>query len=783
MRTVMIRRVRLKNILSHESSEVVFDRGLTAIVGPNGAGKSTIIDAIVYALLAGRRSTIRGSRKSDILRYGSSEGEIEVEMEAGGLRYIVKRIIRASGADEAQLMLIEGGKHRILATGVDTVSRCILEEIFGVPSAEAIRYTIIARQDELTRLLDLRPAERKELILKLLGLQDLEKARDVLRPIIRYLDSVRGKLDEVSRTLSRDEQKLKLIERDIEKAIEELKRAEHELDNVKKVREQLEVVREHAFKYMELRDKARLLEELNALEPELSKLRTLLEYEKYVRSIDIGEVRARLRDYSEVKKRIAELREKLESVDARIDGICNEVAQLGFSGECNEDNVDEVVQRALDSVRKRVARLEGELKVLMDSQSIIADSSECPVCRRPMDEELRSRVLKDMAERLGKLRSEIDKLRNVEGRLSKLLATARRLKLSRAELSSKIEEYVSRLEELAKYVRATLADLKKLRDELLSKQSEELAVCKNVGNTIEFVQCVQDLIKNARGRYMALEERRRRIYSSLEGIDRDSLVRNLTIVEGKLRELGMDPSTLSINNLERRYREVLEELRRLESRIAALRQRIDDLRKAREEVSKEIEERRRELEELRKEAEVLPIISYIHDKVLGRDGLLARELTKAARRVIRSYANAVLRSLGLDISIDITPDFDVVVRSGGNEISVRSVSGGEKTAIATALRMALAKAVMQRIPGFFVLDEPTAHLDSERREILFDLIKKISETLPQVIVATHDLEVIERADHVVEVVKIGGKSVVRKLSTEAQNTLAPGSTSPSTVRT
>ncbi len=771
MRTVMIRRVRLKNILSHESSEVVFDRGLTAIVGPNGAGKSTIIDAIVYALLAGRRSTIRGSRKSDILRYGSSEGEIEVEMEAGGLRYIVKRIIRASGADEAQLMLIEGGKHRILATGVDTVSRCILEEIFGVPSAEAIRYTIIARQDELTRLLDLRPAERKELILKLLGLQDLEKARDVLRPIIRYLDSVRGKLDEVSRILSRDEQKLKLIERDIEKAIEELKRAEHELDNVKKVREQLEVVRQHAFKYMELRDKARLLEELNALEPELSKLRTLLEYEKYVRSIDIGEVRARLRDYSEVKKRIAELREKLEGIDARIDG------------ECNEDNVDEVVQRALDSVRKRVARLEGELKVLMDSQSIIADSSECPVCRRPMDKELRSRVLKDMAERLGKLRSEIDKLRNVEGRLSKLLATARRLKLSRAELSSKIEEYVSRLEELAKYVRATLADLKKLRDELLSKQSEELAVCKNVGNTIEFVQCVQDLIKNARGRYMALEERRRRIYSSLEGIDRDSLVRNLTIVEGKLRELGMDPSTLSINDLERRYREVLEELRRLESRIAALRQRIDDLRKAREEVSKEIEERRRELEELRKEAEVLPIISYIHDKVLGRDGLLARELTKAARRVIRSYANAVLRSLGLDISIDITPDFDVVVRSGGNEISVRSVSGGEKTAIATALRMALAKAVMQRIPGFFVLDEPTAHLDSERREILFDLIKKISETLPQVIVATHDLEVIERADHVVEVVKIGGKSVVRKLSTEAQNTLAPGSTSPSTVRT
>jgi len=783
LRAITIRRVRIRNILSHENSEVVFDRGLIAIVGPNGAGKSTIIDSIVYALLAGRRTSLRGSRKSDILRYGTSEGEIEVEMDVGGVRYVVKRIVRASGVDDAQLILLEGGRQRIVATGVDAVSKYVLNEIFGVPSAEAIRYTIVSRQDELTKLLDLRPAERKELILKLLGLQDLEKAREVLRPIIRYLDSVRGKLDEVSRALTRNEQKLKSIDTEIEKSLEELKCVESEVDKARALRDRLEVIRKYAFKYIELRDKARLLDELKSIEPEIEKLKALLEYEKYVRSIDIGEIRARFRDYSDIKKKIAELREELERIDANIDGVCKEVMDLGLAEQCDEDRVDEVVQSGLDSVRKKIAKLEGELKVLVDSREVVVDSSECPVCRRPLDEELRRSVLNDVEKRIRHLNLEIGKLRAVEQRLTKLLTLAKRLKLSRIEISSKIEDYVSRLEDLSKYVRSTLSELRNLKNELLSKQLSELSVCRNVENSVGFIQCVQDLMKNARGRYMALEERRREIYAKLEGIDRDAMLRSLDLLKGKLRELGVDPESLNIDDLEKRYREVLEELRRLETKAAALHQKVEDLKRAREELLKEIESLRRELEELRREAELLPIISYIHDRVLGRDGLLARELTKVARRVIQSYANAVLRNLGLDIALEITPDFEIVVKSGGNEISVRSVSGGEKTAIATALRMALAKAVMQRIPGFFVLDEPTAHLDSERRGILFDLIKRISETLPQVIVATHDLEVVERADHVIEVVKMGGKSIVRRLGSSDQNTLAPASTSPSTVRT
>ncbi len=774
MRTVILRRVRLRNILSHESSEIVFYPGLTAIVGPNGAGKSTIIDAIVYALLAGRRGAVRGSRKSDILRLGASEGEIEVELDVGGVRYVVKRLVRASGSDDAQLLYLDqGSKPKIVASGVDAVSRYVLEEVFGVPSPEAIRYTIVSRQDELTKLLDLRPAERKEAILKLLGLQDLEKAREVLRPAIRNLESLRGKLEEVSRNVERLQRKLRELDAESERVLKELEKASREVEDARREKEFLETIRDMAIRLFELREKARIISEIESMESEIEALRRLLEIEKWVRAIDVGEARARLRDLAEAKRRIQQLRAEKESVDADIDGVCRELSTLGFEGECSEENVDDAVRRALDSVRRSIARAEAELRIVMESKGVVSDSSECPVCRRPMDDSLRHSVLKELAKRETALRQEIDKLRRVEARLSRMYTLARRLRTKRLELVSKIEELVSKLEDLSRVAREVLGEAKRARETLERELRDRVSPCLAAKSSVDFVQCVQDLVKNARGRYMALEERRRELYSKLEGVDRESILRDLRIVEGKLRDLGVDPDKLELSELERRYRSHVERVRMLESRVSALKQRVSDLQRQRDEISKELGELQSEQEKLRREIELLPVLLYIHDRVLGRDGVLARELTKVARRIVQSYANAVLQNLGLDLSIEIAPDFDIIVRSSSGEISVKSVSGGEKTAIATALRMALAYAVMGRLPGFFILDEPTAHLDAERREILFDLIKKISQTLPQVIVATHDIEVIEKADRVIEVVKMGTRSIVRYLELGEQVARTP----------
>jgi exonuclease SbcC len=46
--------------------------------------------------------------------------------------------------------------------------------------------------------------------------------------------------------------------------------------------------------------------------------------------------------------------------------------------------------------------------------------------------------------------------------------------------------------------------------------------------------------------------------------------------------------------------------------------------------------------------------------------------------------------------------------------------------------------------------------------VLFDVIKRLSQRIPQVIVVTHDRDIVEIADQVFYVSKEGGRSIVRE---------------------
>ncbi|MEE9474201.1 MAG: hypothetical protein V3V36_00865, partial [Candidatus Hydrothermarchaeaceae archaeon] len=58
-----------------------------------------------------------------------------------------------------------------------------------------------------------------------------------------------------------------------------------------------------------------------------------------------------------------------------------------------------------------------------------------------------------------------------------------------------------------------------------------------------------------------------------------------------------------------------------------------------------------------------------------------------------------------------------------------------------------------------ILDEPTIHLDSQRRRDLVEIIKKLS-SIPQTIVVTHDKEFEQAADRLILVEKVRGISKV-----------------------
>ena len=87
------------------------------------------------------------------------------------------------------------------------------------------------------------------------------------------------------------------------------------------------------------------------------------------------------------------------------------------------------------------------------------------------------------------------------------------------------------------------------------------------------------------------------------------------------------------------------------------------------------------------------------------------------------------------------------------------VSGGEKIAIALALRLGITQAISKGDLDTILLDEPTIHLDSSRRHELINLLKDMS-LLPQMIIVTHESQLENAADNIIKVEKENGISKV-----------------------
>ncbi len=81
-------------------------------------------------------------------------------------------------------------------------------------------------------------------------------------------------------------------------------------------------------------------------------------------------------------------------------------------------------------------------------------------------------------------------------------------------------------------------------------------------------------------------------------------------------------------------------------------------------------------------------------------------------------------------------------------LDLESLSGGEQVSIALSLRLGMASLLGASNLNLIILDEPTTHLDSERRKALVGVLSQLSNItnsgIPmQFIIITHDSEIFE----------------------------------------
>jgi exonuclease SbcC len=97
-----------------------------------------------------------------------------------------------------------------------------------------------------------------------------------------------------------------------------------------------------------------------------------------------------------------------------------------------------------------------------------------------------------------------------------------------------------------------------------------------------------------------------------------------------------------------------------------------------------------------------------------------------------------------NVSVRLDDEFTPIVMQNGYEIDIANMSGGEKTAIALAYRLALNRVINDLVTtittkDLLILDEPTDGFSTEQLDRMRDVLDKLN--LNQVIIVSHESKI------------------------------------------
>jgi exonuclease SbcC len=397
--------------------------------GDNGSGKSALIDAMTWALWGKSRA----KSDDDLIHTGQQEMEVEFDFRIGEKIY---RIIRkrsrpkwrgAAGQSSLDLFIdTDAGFRAISGDTIKQTEEKLIRDILHMDYETFINSAFL-RQGNADRFTTKPPAERKEVLARILGL------------------SLYDELEARARELARErEMEKNALESAIKEINEELARKplyEAELEQAQRVLSQLEaIVKEQEARLNELRQQKESLErkkvEHDKLEEKIRATQSNLERWQ----AQAEQHRSRIREYEAVMAQRAAIEEGYQRFA--------EVKKL--NDELNQKLVK------LDKLKDRKNQLE---KIIDSAQATLVKDHELAQ-RKIAELEAKAQRLPLLRDQLQQLQAELDQLAREEEELAQ-----------RKEASHKLQSQVSYLESAQEQLKQAVKELEE-KIELLSARTE-----------------------------------------------------------------------------------------------------------------------------------------------------------------------------------------------------------------------------------------------------------------------------------------------------------------------
>jgi exonuclease SbcC len=767
---MVIKRVRLENFKAHRLFDREFGK-FTVIFGRNGIGKSTILEAIYKALYPEKFG-------DDYIRRGEKSFKISIDFYNGYKLYLhyplskkpqvyspdgkilsvesLRKILNLPEEEKSIfLSFFEQGSLDDFGKELFDNTRRILDVDFPQKILEAVRGVEREKRGQIRRIEE-----------ELSKFGRWERTFMELRVEISNALCLERRIKREILKLEKERKDLEIFEGELEKLVKKLREKKEEVERIKGKINALEERREEYKGEIE-----RLEKILNSELPKDTKiLKDILDFVKNRRVME--ECKGGYEEYMKLEEEYRSILEerprKIQEIEVKLEKLRKVYSSLlklkgkNLGKIKEEEDLRKEREGILSDIRHHEKRLEN-LKIGGD---------RCPVCGEPLGKEKREKLIKESLEFLSWAK---DRLIVLEKELEEI-EDVRNLLISKVFPS--LEDITEGLEEIFKNWRERfLGDLDGVLEEVgemgRSLREEKERMEREYGRLLEYYEGKLKILKEDWAKYTNAKVQVEKLAKNIDGVEyylkfgEEEIEENLKTLE-RLKFLKEN-----LENLERDLESLktglsLEETSEIEGKLKYYEEEIDRVRKRKLEVVQRIAQLERERGEVLnkrmqgegKYGEIRKLVAEMEKLKEGLDILESfKEAVDRGKGRFISYAkeafeNALnehfLHFFGFSdhfIRIEVDENFEPIFHTAegvevkrGRELSVNRVglSGGQRTALGLVYRLALRR-LFPNSPQILLLDEPTTHLDEERRRVVWRILWRISEEKDiQIIAVTHD---------------------------------------------
>ena len=788
---MILSKLHLENFKRYTSFDIEFGEGLIGIIGKNGSGKSTLFEAILFALYG----ELRNKKFKEVIRNASASDKdavlVELDFEFEGMAYKVMREFRGK-ALSANAKLYKNGE--LTTSGAREVTVAITK--LTKMSKEAFLHTLFASQKELTSLSTLNKEDRKKMIRKLLGLEKIdfveneliEKSRELKRDIAASAEFLLGEEELKSKTALIKE--TTAIKQAFEK---EVKTKSLELETTKK--QELHVKQELELFVKTKEQKQKLISELSLIKNSITS--NLTTQTKLTEELKTLETKAKeLKSLSTVKKEYESLstklkeQEALKNIQIKKEGLEKEQTQLRAQymkakadiatleeqtkpyetllGQKKENEALHVkLKTELSGKQTEQKNLQNELsaeqRVVLDTQQKIAKiqslgrESNCPTCTRQLLDEydnviasLNDIVQKTQTQKIDKTKEKLELLTKQIGELElQKEQTQKALHVNETALSlivSKQKDLASAKEHFIKVNEQGKRNKEEL--DTLSKHAYDEALHVSLQKSFlelkpkyESVLSLETELKREQG----VREDLALTCKSAEALHVKVKEKEMEVQKTLYDEPKHTAKQSEYDELQKQKEKQYSGISELKEKIAKNEGEIKTLQNALENNDIQLKKVQTKKDDLQDYEKIKLSLSEFKTKLNSK---IAPRISQIASQMYATITKGKYQY------IEVNNDFDFLIYDEGKCYPIERFSGGEIDLANLVLRIAISKTLSElsgaSSVGFLAFDEVFGSQDENRRMEILEAFHTIKEQYRQIFLISHEMEIKEMFERVVE---------------------------------